>query len=90
MHGIYVHPKTTSKKAKKEGGIKNKKKRKERMGQEANTHAVRRPSPEGTRLLVAGTISPMKGPVDDQTEGRHEKTGRKTRREEARDTRAEK
>ena len=41
----------------------------------------RRPSPEGTRSLFAGTISPVIYPVDGPTEGRHDKTRRKTRQE---------
>ena len=44
----------------------------------------RRPSPEGTRLLLAGTISPVMCSVDGPTEGRHDKTRRKTRKEKKR------
>ena len=36
--------------------------------------AGRRPSPEGTRLLFAGTISPMICLGDGPTEGGHDKT----------------
>ena len=46
----------------------------------------RRPSPEGTRLLIAGTISPpMISPFDGPTDRRHEKTKR-TIQEWGRDT----
>ena len=40
----------------------------------------RRPSPEGTRLLFAGTISPTICLGDGPTEGRHDKTRRKARK----------
>ena len=42
--------------------------------------AGRRPSPEGTRLLFAGTISPTICLGDGPTEGRHDKTRRKARK----------
>ena len=52
---------------------------KERKTKQKNSYirAGRRPSPEGTRLLFAGTISPMICPDDGPTEGRHDKTRRK-------------
>ena len=43
------------------------------MKQKTSMRAGRRPSPGGTKLLFAGTISPMICPVDGSTEGRHEK-----------------
>ena len=45
----------------------------------------RRPSPEGTRFLFAGMVSPMIREVDGPTERQHDKTRRKTRKEEGRD-----
>ena len=61
-------------------------KRKEKNYQKPTcAHSGRRPSPTGTRLLFAGTISPMICPVDGPAEGRHEKTRRKIRQEEGRD-----
>ena len=42
----------------------------------------RRSSPEGTRLLFAGTISPMTYPYDRLTEGRQYKTTRNTGQEQ--------
>ena len=41
----------------------------------------RRPSPEGTRMLFAGTITQMLCLVDGPKEGRHDKTRLKTRQE---------
>ena len=41
---------------------------------------MRRSSPEGTRLLFAGTVSPMICPVDGPAERQHKKIRRKTRR----------
>ena len=60
--------------------------------------AERRPSPEGTRSLFAGTISRTICVGDGPTEGRHDKTRRKARkkrilkkrREESSDTELEK
>ena len=40
----------------------------------------RRPSPEGTRLLFAGTISPMMYLSGGPTEGRYDTTRRKARK----------
>ena len=62
------------------------KKRKERKPKQTSLsmRAGRRPSPEGTRLLFAGTISPMiclgDGSTEErQAEGRHDKTRQKSR-----------
>ena len=69
-----VHPKKEAKQVAKKGKkTKNKTK--------TNIRSGRRPSPEGTRLLFAGPISPinMICPVDGPTVGRHEKTRRTTR-----------
>ena len=61
-------------------------KRKEQKGKKTETktlcmRAGRRPSPEGTRLLFAGTISPMICLGDGPTEGRHDQTRRKAGKE---------
>ena len=63
---------------------KQEKKRKERKTEQKTSYmrAGRRPSPEGTRSLFAGTISPMICPGDGPTEGRHDKTRRKARKKE--------
>ena len=63
----------------------------ERKGRKSETKIImrsgRRPSHEGARLLVfAGAISPMVCPVDESTEGRHEKTRRKARKEKKRES----
>ena len=62
---------------------KNEKKRKEERKTKQKTSCMRtgrRPSPEGTRLLSAGTISPTLCLGDGPTEGRHDKTRRKKRK----------
>ena len=64
------------KKGKKQKGKSKKRKKKKTK---KKIRSGRRPISEGTRLLFAGTISPMMCPVDGPTEGRHEKTRRKTR-----------
>ena len=46
--------------------------------------AERRPSPEGTRSLFAGTISRTICVGDGPTEGRHDKTRRKARKRRTR------
>ena len=66
----------------KKGKKKNRKnikvKKRKKMKQKTSMRSGRRPSPEGARLLVAGTINPMICPVDGPTKGRHGKTRRKT------------
>ena len=54
---------------------------KEKNKTKINMHSGRWPSPEGTRLLFAGTISPVVCPGDGPTEGRHDETRRKTRQQ---------
>ena len=72
---ICVHPKKkkTTKKGKNERNRSEKEKESKEMKQKTSMRAGRRPSPGGTKLLFAGTISPMICPVDGSTEGRHEK-----------------
>ena len=63
---IYIHPKKEGYKGKKQKGkekVKKNTKPKLTYAQGAG------PSPEGTRLLFAGTISPKKCPVDGPTDG---------------------
>ena len=64
---------------------KNEKKRKEERKTKQKTscmRAERRPSPEDTRLLSAGTTSPTICLGNGPTEGRHDKTRRKARKEQ--------
>ena len=53
-------------------------KRQIKTNKKTNMRPGRRPSPEGTMLLFAGTINRMIYSVDGPTEGRHEKIRRKT------------
>ena len=57
------------------------KRRKKRKTAENKLESGRRPSPEGTKLLFAGAISPMMHPGDGATEGRHDKIRRETRQD---------
>ena len=68
----------------KENKRNKRKKRKAKQKQTCSPAAGR--VRKGTRLLFAGTISPVICPVDGPTEGRHDKTRRKTKQEEGRDT----
>ena len=52
--------------------------------------AVRRPSPEGTRLLFAGTVSPMICLRGGPTKGRHDKIRRKAREKKKRNEKRKK
>ena len=63
---------------------KKKKQRKERKNKQKTScmRAGRRPSPEGTRLLFAGTVSPMISLGDGPTERRHDKSRRKASKNE--------
>ena len=87
---IRTPEKRTNRKGKKERNRKEKKKRKygkeRKFETKTNLRSGRRPSPEETRLLFAGTISPMICPGDGPTEGRHDKTSRKARQEKKRRT----
>ena len=64
--------------AKKTKKIKIKERKKKRN--KNFMRAGRRPSPEGTRSLFAGTISPTMCLGDGPTEGRHDKTKRKAKK----------
>ena len=61
---------------KQQKGQKKKKKKIKKNEANINMRWGRRPSPEGTRLLLAGTISPMTCPGDGPTEAQHDKTRR--------------
>ena len=66
-------------------GQKEKRKRKERIKTQQKTSYIstgRRPILEGTRVMFAGTISPMTYLGDVPTEVRHDKTRRKARKKE--------
>ena len=67
-----------------------KKKKEERKPKQKTfcMRAGRRPSPEGTRLLFAGTISPMMCLGDGPTERGHYKTRRKARKKKKNEKRA--
>ena len=80
--------KEMQKRAKRGGKEKKKKQRKERKNKQKTScmRAGRRPSPEGTRLLFAGTVSPMISLGDGPTERRHDKS----RRRQAKKKRTEK
>ena len=78
-------------------GKRGQKRKKEKKGKERKTNqktscmrAGRRPSPEGTGLLFAGTISPMICLGDRPTEGLHDKTRRKARKKQRQKKRKEK
>ena len=67
---------TYTRKKKYEEGQKGKeqKERKQKKNEtKTNMWSGRRPSPEGTRLLFVGTLSPITCSVDGPTEGRHQK-----------------
>ena len=90
-HNIFVHPKIEDdKKGEKERNIQGKKRR-EKTGEKKTKpksscmRSGRKPSPEGTRLPFAGTISSMICPVDGPTGGRHKRTRQNTIQEEGRD-----
>ena len=59
------------KKGNKQKGKGKKTKKGKKNEAENNMRSGRRPSPEGSRLLFAGTLSPMICPVDVPAEGRH-------------------
>ena len=72
--------KKRAKKGKKQRGNEKKRREKKTKPKSSCMRSGHRPSPEGTRLLIAGTISPMIYPGDGPTEGRHSKTTRKARK----------
>ena len=76
-----VHSYNASEKEDRRAKKGNKQKGNEKKETKINMHSGRRPSPEETKLLLAGTISSMICPGDRPTEGRHDKTRRKTRQE---------
>ena len=90
-----VHAKRTTsykyfiEKKKETGRNKRQKKQKKQRTKDEKKKPLcsgRRPSPEGTKLAFAGTISPpTMCPLDAPTEGRHDEAKRKTRQEEGND-----
>ena len=84
MAHTYVHPKKRTKrraKGKKQKGKEDK--RKERKTK-LNSTSAQGAGRARTRLLFAGTISPVICPDDGPTQGRHKKTRRETRQEKKR------
>ena len=90
IHGTYIHTpmKEEKKKVKKERNTKLKKK-KEKNEKANKMRSGRRPSPEGPRIMLAGTITPMICPVYGPTGGRpRQKTRQENKRKRAETYRA--